>query len=233
MKQDILAEAEYMPLEVSQSIYVWSPGGRKPAADRSRTCVISAHGVESLVKSSSPVPKDVVLVYYCPHGHTLDQTDVGAVATGSVPFFEIVPKGRGGQDYKLTKYQGSHSQAGETYGYIQHGMHRAGKAESARSRFALKPTDVAQFKKRGIGVLNKLADDLGASLAKIGASRAPFRDVVTIRNRSWFKSELTLFEVIDKLEKAGFHYGEVHGAHCRAFADRESFGWAAPKRNAA
>lgn len=223
---EILKNAEYLQTRLGGTIYVWSPGGNKPPADRSRSCVISSHGRHAPGPSKYPAPEHATLVYYTPHGYTLDRTDVIELAKGNTPHFAKVGPGQGMNDYTLTKFQ---EEEKESYAFIQHGMHRAAQAESARRRYMIKPHDVKAMKRHGTEAMEELARRLKESLEKL---QDPRHDVVTVRNRDRrFFSPPTLFEVVYRLEKAGFHYGEIHCGFCKAYADQKSEGWIPTKRN--
>lgn len=221
---EILKNAEYMPTRVWTNIYVWSPGGRRPPEDRSRCCVISAHGIHKPGPSKYPAPKNVTLVYYSPHGYGLHKTQVLDLATGNLPHFAKVEPGRAMNDYLLTKYQ---EEDRENYKTIQRGITRAGQIEKARTRYMIKPADVGMMHRRGTEEMEKMAQRLKESLEKI---KDPIHDVVTIRRRKAF-SPPTLFEVIHRLERDGFSYGEVHCGFCKGYEEGGSGPWSPKERN--
>lgn len=227
-KTDILSDGEYMPTAIGSTIYAWSPGGRKPPADRSRSCVISAHGVELFITSKFGKPKGVTLVYYCPHGWNLAEVDVASVAKGQLKSKETIAGKEACQDYALSKLQGSGDFEDETYGYIQRDMHRDAQEKRIRDRNVLTKANISFQKKFQPNFFETLADNLEEKLGKIVD---PIYDVITIRNRT-LRSAPTLFEVIGRLEQAGFHYKDVHCAFCRGFASGTSTGWSAAKLNA-
>ena len=227
-RSDIVKGAEYQPTAIGSKVYAWSPGGAKPPADRSRSCVISAHGVESFITSKFGKPKQVSLVYYCPHGWNLSETPVQALAKGELKPKERIPGKVACQDYALTKLQGSGQFEHETYGFIQTGMHRKALETRTRNRNVLTKENISFQKKFQEDYFDTLANNLEEQLGRI---RDPIHDVITIRDRAMFSSP-TLFEVIGLLEKAGFHYGDVHCGFCRGFAAGGSSGWSPAKQNA-
>ena len=210
-KKDILANADYMPIEVGKSVYVWTPGGKKPAAG-TRQCLISAHGLQAKSNTAFAIP-DITLVFYGPHGYVLSDPGVGNVGRGMTKWNEKVAPGAGKQDYELTKYQGKHSKAGETYGVIQAPV----SAASLQAPILAEKDKVPDF--NWIGDPLKRAQTRSDRLREIDDRIAGVRefdmDVVTIRNRDFYASMVTLFQLLALLKANGFKYTAAHCSFCR------------------
>jgi hypothetical protein len=96
-------------------VSVWTTRQGQRTSD---TAIISAHGETPFINGTFP-PGNYSLVFFCPHGHDL-------VDPGLVKFWERkvewqvpIVTSPFCQDYVLTKYQGKHNKAGETYELIQ------------------------------------------------------------------------------------------------------------------
>ncbi|MBP3960709.1 hypothetical protein J8F10_36250 [Gemmata sp. G18] len=222
-KKDILrGDVEYAPIEVGSWIYVWTPGGQKPQPDRSRACMISAHGETSLITSGAGAPKHVYLAYYCPHGSNISGSSLMLSATRQLKVKELFGPGQAKQDYKLTKYQGSHSGANETYGKIQTGVHRRAREKDveknhAESKRLLQKRSVEDWERSRLEGMSMVKDVV--------------YDIVTIRNRLFSFGTPTLFSVVADLEKAGFYYSTVHCFFCRGFGKDDDENYRAERRN--
>ncbi len=210
-KKDISQNGEYMPTAVGSWIYVWTAGGQKPPTDRSRSCMISAHGEQTLITSGSGAPKHVNLAYYCPNGYNLDRANLIDSSTRQFKPTEWYSPGQAKQDYKLTKYQGRHNSGNvpENYSHIQtniHHSHRVKKIhplyhESKRGKTS--PEDWEKMYKDHLDTIHNVV-----------------YDIVTIRNREFpFGNPPTLFSVVAALEKAGFCYSTVHCFFCRGYGN--------------
>ncbi|AMV27449.1 hypothetical protein VT84_23820 [Gemmata sp. SH-PL17] len=209
-KKDILKTGEYMPIEVGSWVYVWTLGGQKPPTDRSRACMISAHGEQTLITSGSGAPKHVNLAYYCPNGYNLNGAHLLSSATRQMKVNEWFSPGQAKQDYKLTKYQGSHNNSGENYEKIQTGIHRPAQVKRFNDMFHdnKRPNHKSeqQWERERQTELDGIKDVV--------------YDIVTIRDRSIIHgSSPTLYSVVAALEKAGFHYSTVHCFFCRGSSD--------------
>jgi hypothetical protein len=154
------------------------------------------------VTSGYPAPRDATLVFYCPNGYILSDPGAIGIAAGLTPADERVAPGQAQQDYDLQKYQGYHNDLvgpdKETYAFIQQGAH-----DLEGRRKVVETTFTGRFKEDTLKQIRKLE-----------------MDVVTVRNREFHKPP-TLYELVDALEKAGFHYREIHCSFCRCPADVE------------
>lgn len=96
-------------------MYVFSNGGT-----RSRELLISSHGVHlGLLGGKIKVPSWTELTFFTPHGKALTDPGVGAVIEGRVAPAEVKGPGDMVPNYRLSKYQGKHNRAGETYDSIK------------------------------------------------------------------------------------------------------------------
>lgn len=216
-KKDILKSGEFMPTPVGRHVYVWSPGGRKPAA-RSRDCVISAHGGAGRINGTIKGSRPEKLLFYCPHGYVLSAPPILSILSGQVKPYEPVPTNELRQDYVLTKFQGRHqgenSNGMETYGYLQHGMHSGAQKDSVTEGFLDSFERNEKKPNHPLYAINK-AGLVNGYIESMNSIKAVEMDVVTIRYRSVSFGEVTLYGVIEALEKHGFQYRNVHCSFCR------------------
>jgi hypothetical protein len=167
-------------------------------------CVITAHGGYIFENRAFTVPKDVTLKFFAEHGNTL--TDPGmknlmAQLADAKPV-ETLTSGQTCKNYLLSKYQGRHGAADETYESIMRDIERA---DTTRMNFqgdigkaALKGND------RGVQVLLKgLARNSGAS-------------VITIRNRWDVLAGVPLAEVIRDVRKVAPSLHNFYCSFCRS-----------------
>src|SRR5271165_1460065 len=91
MKSDMPGSgARYQAKEVGQHLYVWSMENRPLR----KKCVISSHGSIALICNESEriklskLPSEVQIVFYGPHGYTLNDPSVAKVAMGLVKDYE-------------------------------------------------------------------------------------------------------------------------------------------------
>jgi hypothetical protein len=210
-KKDILADGALQPIKVGESVYVWAKDGTKPT-DASRSCLISAHGLQAKTNTAFPVP-DIKLYFYAPHGYVLSDPGVGNVGRGMTRWYEEVAAGSAGQDYELSKYQGRHSKANETYGEIQKPL----SVDTLRTPIEAEKGQVPDF--RWIDDEEKRkkvrADRLQEIDDRIAGIKEFDMDVVTIRNRKMYASMVTLFQLMKLLKDNGFKYAAAHCSFCR------------------
>jgi hypothetical protein len=228
-KKDIQQGASFLPTAVGKTVYVWSSRGNKPTGND--TCVISAHGVQALVTSAAKAPQ-VTLFFYCPNGWILSDPGLDGIARGITKYNEKFAAGNAPQDYELSKYQGRHSTANETYGKIQSDIHAAAHKDALAEFFNKEmerlDSQVAKWGQEGVAASKA---SIRTQYEKdIAAVKDVIRDVVTIRHRKMYKSP-TLFDVIQMLENAGFHYKEVHCSFCRGPAQGAELGKWQPSGN--
>jgi hypothetical protein len=206
MKKDIVKgmDAVYVPTSVGWSIYVWS--GIKKHRTRD-ICLISAHGGTASkldTKARAKLPP-VKVVFYGPHGSTLQNPQPYRVATGLQNAYEVCDASELTHDYDLGKSQGTHQSAsgvvessrntGESYAYLGRDIHDY--ANYMTAAFNGRPP-------------RELSDTFGREIKM---------DFVTIRHRSIFRA-ITLIEVIQKVCDAGFRYKQFHCIFCRGEGDK-------------
>ncbi|MEO0974362.1 MAG: putative adhesin [Pseudomonadota bacterium] len=219
---------DYKPRAIGDWIYVWTKDGRRQSHNNA---MISAHGKEAVPRSNFGPPQNTTLVYYCPHGYTLDDQGLMNFVTGRLASYDSDAPRRAPRDYKLSKYQGSHNKLNnnyykEDYGFIQTRMHPAARTERLQQLFTATPEEMEGWHENGGA--KRLNDEL-ANLDKMhseklrGLKAIPM-DIITIRNRKHRGNPPTLWTVVALLERAGFRYGEVHCNHCRGPASGSAQG---------
>jgi hypothetical protein len=159
-------------------------------------CLITAHGGAFSGNVMFSVAGGVTLNFYAPHGFNL--TDPGLALVYSRPEPTEVASGPGNcHDYELSKYQGRHNSAGETYGTIAN-------AVGAESDRFLK----ARQKVQGAG--NEKQRELAQGQL---AMTHPFH-VVTIRNR-WASAAVRLSRVVSEVRAVVPMIRVFHCSFCR------------------
>ena len=212
-KTDIIKDGIYVATEIGSNIYLWHAPGTKP--NRDRECVITSHGSEitSLAVTQHRAPS-VLCYFYGPHGYALsDAQSVGVLRKNSRYYEKKVPSEGGVHDYILTKAQGSSENSKETYADIQRNWHKEHMVQAqdkmtARMLSEVKPTPWADKSREAIRAQhNKNLESLTDIVT----------DAVTIRDRKFphMRKTVTLFSVINALEKAGFLYKAYHCNFCR------------------
>jgi hypothetical protein len=206
MKSDMPGRLVYYPNEVGWNLYLWSRQMGRPSNAR---CAISAHGAASLInndKERRKLPAGARVVFYGPHGYTLQNPTLYKVVTELQPSYETVAARELGQDYDLGKSQDAHQSAagkmeskrgtGESYKFLGDQMHdmRSYMGEQLR-------TAGAEFRAQVAAQHDNYDRRIGM-------------DVATVRSRKVFAA-ITLFQVINKLWAAGYRYEEVHCVFCR------------------
>lgn len=174
---------------VGKQLYVWSSSSSGKSRD---VAVISAHGCGALVNGMDTAPKGIKLIFYCPHGYSLEDPKIETIVAGVTPP-AIGPHKV--QDYWLTKYQEAESKTARTR-----------PAETYKDIYEL-PELFAKMHAFGEKY------DKSANYADIKM------DVVTIRNRAFHISP-RLSWVLKELWANGYKYSEVHCSFCRpTFSD--------------
>lgn len=179
-KSDIRKLATHAGLTIfnlNDRIYLFKPHSE------SNTCIISAHGGRQAKNGGTfRVPSDTILRFYAEDTFcVLDPGFSDFYKKEAVPR-EILSEGDLCHDYCLTKYQGRHNSADESYSLI------AGTISKAFESRELATTQLqAASAKNAPAKIRKI---LGEVVAR---NRTPA--VVTIRNRM-LKADMTLSEVI-------------------------------------
>jgi putative adhesin Stv-like protein len=159
--------------------------------------IISAHGgINRSAKADLAVDARLSLKYYVVHGVVLPDPGYQPFASPTPPVATETVQGSQGEttyNYELSKYQGSHNKAGETYGTIQ----------GASSR--------------GISH-NDLLDELfpDGNLPQNVAGRQTLFDVVSIRNR-WWTGGSDLKAILALILKHRGKGGIIHCSFCRSY----------------
>lgn len=166
---------------------------KKSAIGYAPSLVISAHG--GITKKNSPTfnTKWGTLHFYSEHGEVTDDLGIRNFCTGGKESQRTTGKGLPPTslcfDYDLSKYQGSHNKAGETYGSIE-------EAQSYVDSF------------------NQLLIEAGDRAPKGSKMMVDF-DVLTIRNR-WNNKNVTLSQALAAVGALN-KYDDVHCYFCRSF----------------
>lgn len=195
--------------ELGSKLYIWTKtaGAASPGV---KECVISAHGGQTIINSRFEV-KGVTLRFYCPHGYALTDPGLEAVITQSVRHCQEVKDGKV-QDYVLSKYQGKHNKAGETYQKIGGLAETLEKGSSdlmdATLDFLGKYAEETNEKRKA-----KFLEIVDRNIAQL-ESKGRWMDIITLRNRR-MRFDLNLSEVIKKLNASGYGYTTVHCSFCR------------------
>jgi hypothetical protein len=212
-KKDMVANGVFKAIEfsgdVGKHIYVWNANGQKPADGR--CAVISAHGLQAKINGAYPAPK-MALYFYAPHGYVLQDPGLVRVNDGRTNCYEEIDPGEAQQDYELSKYQGYHSKANETYGYIQKDM----QAPNLRAQIEKEPiADFKWIKDEGERTA-LIAKRQQEKAAKIAGVKEFNMDVITIRHRrGWHSGTVTLFQILNFLYGQGYKYSGIHCSFCR------------------
>ncbi len=177
-----------MPDAIGDTMYLF----RMPGNPDCDTLVISAHGgIKSKNSPTFQVPEGTTLQYYSEHGVVTDDLGIRNFATGGKQNqrTDAISGPARSYNYDLSKYQGKHNKAGETYESI----------ESAQDY-------VTQFR--------EIAQAARSQGVAVPYSPTDF-DVLTIRNR-WWISGMTLSAALTAVAKTKT-YSIVHCYFCRSF----------------
>jgi hypothetical protein len=201
-KSDINKLAEHSGLtifNVSDRLYLFKPH------DDTRTCIISAHGGRATRNASTfRVPPDTILRFYAEDTFSVLDPGFSEFYTKEAVPREILSEGDECFDYCLTKYQGRHNSANETYSSI---------AQTISAAFKSREIGEAQLKSAiAKNAPEKTKRALGAVVAR---NKTPA--VVTVRNRT-FRAELTLSEVIAMVKTAAPEMTLFDCSFCRSVA---------------
>lgn len=193
-------------IAVGKWIYLWSGRSSKPheGSDQA-TCIISAHGVQqwfgNSLNRSFTVRKDTELVFYAPHGYTLEDPGIGPIANKSAKAFERYKSGSSCPNYTLTKFQGYHGEAaGAILGIV-----------ASPFITVTQGAETYQLLKNRINYVNSKGLDE--------------RDILTIRYHP-FQTATNLSDVLDVMWNNGYRYREYHCSFCRPSIGGAVFGQA-------
>lgn len=170
-------------------------------------CLISAHGGYDKENVTFKVPAGVTIHFYAPHKHVLQDPGVKMMAQDLSSFaVETCKPGQDCVNYTLTKYQGRHNTAGETYDSI----------ESTIRDFERRFLET-QDKMAKMGDVDKLTKGQLARYQMLGGSLANLKalNVATIRNR-WYHAGVTLKYVVAEVTKAAKGISVFHCSFCRS-----------------
>jgi len=177
---------------VGQHLYVFTRNAAfgNPATNE---CIIEAHGCQTLIPRTFPVPVGSQVTFYCPHGSSLIGTSIPDIAEDQINDFNSVTGGNNCHDYELGKFQGYHANGFTGAAPIDKLLSKCSDAWRAQMTAAQTYTNIDNY----ITVTNPAAFD-----------------VVTVRYRP-MKLGITLSEVITQLRAAGYNYTNHHCPICR------------------
>jgi hypothetical protein len=164
--------------------------------------IISAHG--GIRRQNSPqfvVPAGVKLYFYSQHGDTAKASSLSSAMLNG-QHTDTVAAPQRCFNYNLTKFQGEHQEAnatatrGETYASIQ--QLQDGKDDRQKM--------VADLLSAGLPV--PMADAYAGGLKDF--------DILTIRNRFWTSTGVTLENAISAVRKL-HAYRDIHCSFCRSY----------------
>lgn len=197
-----------MQIELGSDMYLFTREGQNHAAE----CVISAHGGWYAACGEFNVPPNTTLCFYCQDGESAD--DFGMVnwrTTAYEQAQEIFTAGDRVKNYFLTKYQGGHNQAGETYQVIDATVNSIETKNQDRARV------------------------IASGLPYFGNGHANPVDVATVRNRKRadgrttpFGTGLLLQDVVERL-LSKHPYRLFHCFFCRNHIHNRAMTWMADK----
>ncbi len=177
------------------------PLGSKLYVFKSKTNVkdvlISAHGGYYRANNTFDVPTGVSMKFYGEHDKTLSDPGMSLMYLNA-EVTEEIPAGKPCINYILSKYQGRHNQAGETYGSINSFI----DAEDQRIFKTMLSWSAEQNASRKNIQAHQLASYKSMS-------------VVTIRNRA-MRSDVNLSYVVETVKKAMPGAVNFHCSFCRS-----------------
>jgi hypothetical protein len=163
----------------------------------STDCLISAHGGYYKESRTFQVPNGVTLYFYGEHKKVLSDPGI-KLADTKAKYVERVGEGQKCVNYILSKYQGKHNKAGETY-------------EKIADRIAFQDKSLGDIFKMITTTQNEKLATKGLGMILDSQSMS----VVTIRNR-WFASDVNLLEVISAVRKVLPGIKNFHCSFCRS-----------------
>ncbi len=184
-------------IPVGDKFYLFRHDPQRPVDPATDHLLITAHGgymnVNGPLGSKTfTVPGWTRLHFYAPHGSTIANPGIYDIMKGEYQVLESAGPGSQVTNYELSKFQGRHGDANETYESI-------GK-------------DVA----RNADQLSYQEEIMTSGRAKGPGRNFAFNfDVLTIRNRV-LRSDPTLKEALETLGRQGFRYENIHCSFCRS-----------------
>jgi len=231
-KQDLIG-IKIQPIEVGDKLYVFKQG-----TQHSNHLLISSHGGSS--KNKMLVPKWTTLHFYGPHGKLL--TDPGAkdlLLSENVEYEQIGP-GKPVVNYPLSKYQQKKGTKGkETYETIANCIGDAKKQKDNLVKFTngfvekyrkanprAKEVGLREFQEWLLQDCNGNEQKFALVMcqllsAQMSDVRIVDMDILTVRNRI-FRSDPTLSDVFDQLNKKNLRYPHIHCSFCRPIEGDDS-----------
>ena len=167
-------------------------------------CVITAHGGFMFENRAFKVPGGVTLNFFAEHGNTLTDPGMGTLMSslGTAKPAEVLTAGKDCRNYLLSKYQGRHGSADETYESIMRNIEDADKARLTTANMVKSQAQGGNDK-----AVRKLLEGF---VKKRGAS------VVTIRNRWDVLAGVPLADVIKDVRKVAPSISTFFCSFCRS-----------------
>lgn len=182
---------------VGDKFYLFRHDTNRPVDPASDHLLISAHGGflnlgGPLGSKNFSVPAWARLHFYAPHGSTIANPGIYDIMKGEYQVLESAGPGDRITNYGLSKFQGRHGDPNETY------------------------TSIGQDVARNADQLSYQEEIMTSGRAKGPGRNFAFNfDVLTIRNRR-LRSDPTLKEALDTLDRHGFRYENIHCSFCRS-----------------
>ncbi|MEZ5666478.1 MAG: hypothetical protein R3F55_03405 [Alphaproteobacteria bacterium] len=186
-------------IEIGSHFYLFKSSTNK------EDCLISAHGGYDRNVTMFE-PKGCTLFFYGEHGNVLSDPGLALMALKGLKVVEQIPdaKNKKALNYILSKYQGRHSKANETYEKI------IGRIES-------EDTQIAKLLDR----IANAASEFQRSNAQTQLAYYKSMNVLTIRNR-WWRSDLSLESAVTAAKKALPSLTRFHCSFCRSFVEDDN-----------
>lgn len=163
-------------------------------------CLVSAHGGTMGGNVLFDVPAGISVLFYTFHGFSLIDPGLALAKARPDPKERVDGPGKS-HDYFLSKYQGRHGKANETYDDIEHAV-----------RDEAKRTLDARGKVRQLKSAGATGPKLAMAQSKVDTSH-PF-SVVTIRNR-FFSGAVRLSDVVRQVQVVAPEIRVFHCSFCR------------------
>jgi hypothetical protein len=197
-------------IPVGEKFYLFRQDATRRVDPATDHLLITAHGGYMnlggpLGSSNLTVPSWTRLHFYAPHGSTIANPGIYDIMKGEYQVLESAGPGDSVTNYSLSKFQGRHGDASETYQSIS--------------------KDVA----RNADQLSYQQEIMTSGNAKGPGRNFAFNfDVLTVRNRR-LCADPSLKEALETLARHGYRYENIHCSFCRSGMLGDSPGAAARK----
>lgn len=186
-------------IEVGSHFYLFK------SSTNAEDCLISAHGgYEKNVGMFTP--EGYKILFYGEHDKYLADPGLSLMSNRSLTVYEEIPTPQAptSLNYILSKYQGRHSDSGETY-------------ESIEQKITGEDMQIAKLRER----IASAKDDKGRERAQDQLQYFKSMNVLTIRNR-WWRSDLSLESAVEEAKKAMPSLIRFHYSFCRSLIGNDN-----------